>query len=172
MSIKKNVWVLIGFFTILGILLRVLDGPILTPSIQSLYLSGKIDTQQVLYLRVGAAILLTILGTILFFKFCKLHFEWKDLVYAASILAGYTCLMILLIQVFRDGFVLDYKIWLLYTPVEGFMSLTYLLSGHGQHTVAFLFAKHLSSLCNIAVRNQTAKTGYLILGSKKVSSKI
>lgn len=131
MSIKKNVWVLIGFFTILGILLRMLDGPILTPSIQSLYLSGKLDTQQVLYLRVGAAILLTILGTILFFKFCKLHFEWKDLVYAASILAGYTCLMILLIQVFQDGFVLDYKIWLLYTPVEGFMSLTYLLSGHG-----------------------------------------
>ena len=44
MSIKKNVWVLIGFFTVLGILLRVLDGPILTPSIQSLYLSGKLDT--------------------------------------------------------------------------------------------------------------------------------
>ncbi len=131
-SIRKTVWVLIGFFIILGILLRLLDGPILSPTIQSLYLSKKIDIKQVLYLRVGAEILFTIIGIPLFFKFCTLHFEWEDLVCAANILAGYTCIIVFLLQLVPwDNFVLNQRIWLLYTPIECFMSLTYLLSGHG-----------------------------------------
>ncbi|MGN1030814.1 MAG: hypothetical protein ACI4PQ_04355, partial [Butyricicoccaceae bacterium] len=58
-----------------------------------------------------------------------LPFEESDLLFVTRCMVGYTLVIIILIRLFGDTVFLNYHFWLAYMPLEGYLTLTYILAG-------------------------------------------
>lgn len=125
---RKTGLTVLVFLIVQGIILRIIDY-LTTPIYQHFYKLAVLSISNIFYIRIILQILLSISMLIVFIILCKRKFDFHCLLRISILVAIYSTLIIVISKTQNDSLSIDFWLWLLNLPIEGYMSLTYLISG-------------------------------------------